>query len=292
MAITNEMRYGISALGLNYKEYAENDELLVDPISGQMLYKREIDGQIVSYDNATYTQESIATAINVAQTLENEFVKTNPNNFIAYHTINIGGKTDLLDTQAVDLSMVSNFSVSKDEASFYVRIHGNTLTNTIMSYLEKTYNEDAKSIKLVFSVKETSTGSTQEIIVETYYNLLTHVKIPVVENAMSYEVSLASLTSVIASESFLSQDESVKNLLISLNNGNTKFESTEIDMISYVDDITKSVIYNTSDNVKLELILPNKLIDSMSASTNSEGIIISEEKPNHKCLWGKVITSN
>ena len=43
----SELRYGISALDIKHKEYADNDELLVNGKNGTMLYKRP-DGQIVT----------------------------------------------------------------------------------------------------------------------------------------------------------------------------------------------------------------------------------------------------
>lgn len=292
MANINEMRYGISALGLSHKEYAENDELLVEQSSGKMFYKRESDNQIVSFDNEKYSQETLPVAMNTAIELAKTYIKTNVNNFVTYHTIDISEKTDLLDDSEVNLSIGTKFNVSKDEGAFYIRIHGDTLTNTIMSYLEKSYPTCNESMEIVFSIEETSTGTVQEVVVYTKYNLLTLVKIPEVVDAVSYEVSVVSVRSMIAKSSYTAQSESIKNLLVALNNGNTKFESTTIDIVSYVSDISSSTIYNTDDNVKLELMLPSTLIDTISISSKSEGIVVSEEKPDRKCVWGKILTSN
>ena len=75
MANINEMRYGISALGLSHKEYAENDELLVEQSSGKMFYKRESDNQIVSFDNEKYSQETLPVAMNTAIELAKTYIK-------------------------------------------------------------------------------------------------------------------------------------------------------------------------------------------------------------------------
>ena len=45
------IRYGISALNAKNHINAVNDELLVEHSSGEMFYKREDDGQIVSYNS-------------------------------------------------------------------------------------------------------------------------------------------------------------------------------------------------------------------------------------------------
>ena len=99
MGSNGELRYGISALGLEYREQAENDELLVDIPTGKMHYKRS-DGQIVTSDNCTYPTEMLGIAMKSAAKNAGKHIIANENHFVAYHTIDISQKTDLLSDEA------------------------------------------------------------------------------------------------------------------------------------------------------------------------------------------------
>ena len=53
-----QARYGISALDLGHKEYAQDDELMVRGDDGRMYYKRT-DGVIVAYADKDLSEDEV-----------------------------------------------------------------------------------------------------------------------------------------------------------------------------------------------------------------------------------------
>ena len=80
----NTLGFGISALGLENRQYAANDELLVDRHDGKMYYKRS-DGIILS-EIKDYTRDDLASSLLLKYYTELDNII---GDFIVYHTINI-----------------------------------------------------------------------------------------------------------------------------------------------------------------------------------------------------------
>ena len=289
----NKMRYGISALDVKYKENALEDELLVDGYNGKMLYKRLSDGQIVTWDNTEYTKEELANRVSKAMIASNITVNTNKNDYVIYKTINISEKTDIQNVNVIDLGIDSRFIVSRDESVFFIRVYGNNTTNAITSFLEnynKSKNENVeKMVTITFDVSDSINDEIVETISATLnFNELSSISltdITTIENDYVVKVKTVKFSNV--DTLINSLDESLLNSLYELNYGNTKFELSSIDFVYYSNDITLPSIY-TDDQSKLKYIIP---IDTFEDDmvTNSEAVIISEDKPTHQCLWGKVI---
>ena len=96
---SDEMRYGISALSMEYREEATNDEILLDPQTGKPYYKREEDGQIVSFDDLSYSQNELPLAMNTAIMNQSLSVTTTSTDFVVYNTIDVAGKIDLFNNE-------------------------------------------------------------------------------------------------------------------------------------------------------------------------------------------------
>lgn len=287
--MATDYRYGISALDLKYKSFAVNDELLVRGHDGKIHYKRE-DGQVVSYDSIDYNKKTLIDDICEASMGSN--IKASNNDFLTYHTIDISAKNDLLSDSEKDLGLNTEFRVSKKESCLFFRVRGTDVTNSVISYIETMYNMKSSvqkdTVSLTFAIREIGTGVVRDMTIGGEYNKMIIVPIvPSSEDVKGYNVKLKSIAYPMFKEGYDSFTDEQKERLHDLNEGNSKFESSIIDIAAYTDDISDPNIYNSEDGVSLKLILTiNQVNDIMSSS---ESIIISEEKPTHSCLWGKVL---
>lgn len=282
----NKLRYGISALDLKYKEYSDNDELMVNGPNGKMYYKRE-DGQIVSYDNLEYNKQSLVLALNGAIASSDIKIHPSENDYIIYHTIDISGKNDILSDTATEFNFESSFSISKSVKAFFIRVRGNNNTNSVVSFIESFMN-DEESVKFTFTIK--AIGDTENSVdVESggMFNDLLLVKIPDinVENITRYEVKIKSIKFNVK-PTYNNLVDLQKELIDVVNNNNVKFEADGIDVISYLDDMSLAIIVSDVDKIKLFSIYT--VYDINSEKIETEPVVISKELPDHKCLWVKI----
>ena len=293
--LEEKLRYGISALDLLYREHALNDELMVDGSNGKMHYKRENDGQIVSYETNEYNNQTLVNDIQYAVNKNNTDIPTSDDDFIVYNSIDITGKNDALDHAEIVLEKVEEYRVSKTESAFFVRIRGNRVTNTCMNFVESYYNDvnptnEIPSVLFTFNVTEEGTGKNIDITVKANFNELVLVKLTKSSDSVTgFKIKLKSFTFSLLKSAYNNLKSDTKTLLKSLNYGNEKFEASAIDIVTYTDDISNPKLYNSEAKSKLELIVPVK--NAKLTYLDSEGFIVSSDKPTHKCIWGKIINN-
>jgi hypothetical protein len=286
MASVNDesLRYGISALDLTHKDIAVKDEMLIHNTDGKIHYKRETDGQIVSYDALEYSNQELISAMNGALTEMNVGLNPPESDLIAYHVLNIAGKTSILNTVTMEFGYSSTFTTANIQG-FYIRVRGNNKTNAVVSYLES-LQKNTDSVEFTFSITaHGSTNVTKTVTRSGGFNKLLFVEIPDfdVSNIKTYEIQVVSIFYNLYS-TYNKLSTTQKNLLSSFNDLNAKFEADAIDLVTYVEALSNTVIYSETDDIKLHQAFS---VNTMVNET-SESIIVSKEKPTRKCLWVKL----
>lgn len=284
----SELRYGISALDLKHKDYAVNDELMVSGQNGEMFYKRE-DGQIVTSPNQTYNKHDLINSINDVFMTHNEVVVSD-GDYIVYNTIDVACRMNLISPETYMLKEESTFTSNKPNSGVFIRIRGNSATNSAISYLQSQYmsrhSEILPAVSVVMLVTELGTGINRKITINTDFDTLDFVNLypgvsPAV-NCTGYQIKIESVKFPMLEVAYNDLSDTEKSLLSELNYGNTKLEADSIDFIYYTSDVTNPIIYNETDNIKLNYVVPAK-------DTNKDQFVISSTQPSHKCMWAKVI---
>lgn len=275
-----EIRYGVSVLDMQYKNYAQDDEVMIKGQTGQMFYKRS-DGQIVTY-GSDYNKDSLYSALMNATKLNNH----KSDDYLVYHIIDTPSGAYINDTSEVSLNVSKNFPLSSNEAGIYVRVHGNDATNAAMAAARSIYlTKNTLNGENDVQIKGTVNGKA--ITINCKFNELTFVPIDttgnpsLVINSISYPVlskAIASLTP----EQF--------DVVQLLNYGNDKFEATSIDLITFVSDVV-SVFNKSDEKVKLGLIDTMVMYGNYTIQDKNIPIILSKEKPNFNCMWAQELDS-
>lgn len=285
----DELRFGISALGLEYKEHAVNDELLTRNSDGKMFYKRP-DGNIVSYDSNEYTRDGIVSSLkNIINTSSAWASPTDE--YIVYHTYDMIG-VDIFSNISSEISM-PEISISGKSNGIFIRLRPNNAVNACLAYID-TYRRfgesplsDFASITYDVKINDEVTTLTSPVSTDKL------VFIP-----LGNDAEVESATIKIKSISFDSLSNIISNLptdtynsLKSLNFENDKFELDKMDVISYVSKYSDiSICDGGFPKFDFRYAFPVNIIsDEYSVS---DGIVISEEKPTYKCIWGRVIPQN
>lgn len=283
---SEEMRYGISALSTKYKDVAEPDELLVREKDGKMFYKRE-DGQIVTasqcYDRKSLISDVLASGIDV--------YNKDSSLYMAYHTVDITGKTNLLNTINTDLVFKGNtsFSLPTGKESFCIRIHGSDIVDTIADFTklmyEKKHPEDTDP-DLTITLRVTKNGSTNIMELSCKFNKLMYINLG--EGACSVEVTNIRCQKL--AKAFNSLTGSQRTAMYEFNVGNRAFEATTIDVVTFIKNINDTPIYTTNGEVQLQMLIPVEALieESYSTGGTSSEIILSKEQPDRPCIWGKL----
>lgn len=284
----NELRYGISALDLKHKDYAVNDELMVSGQNGEMFYKRE-DGQIVTSPGQKYNKNDLINSINEVFMTHNE-VTVSDGDYIVYNTIDVAGGMNLISSETYTLGEESTFTTNKPSSGVFIRIRGNSATNSAMSYLQSKYmsshSEVLPVVSVVLDVTELGTGINRKISMNTDFDTLDFVNLypgisPTAE-CTGYQIKIESVKFPMVESAYNGLSDTEKSLLSELNYGNTRLEADSIDFIYYTSDVKDPIIYNETDRVKLNYVIPAK-------ETNRDQFVISASQPSHKCMWAKVI---
>lgn len=288
MADERDLRYGISALDIAYKEHAVNDELLVDGLNGQMLYKRSSDGQIVTFSSA-YDKDDLINAV-AAVFKEVDEVPTLSTDFIVYNTISGAGKLDILASGSQIIGE-NVFISDKPNSGFFVRISGGPTTNAIAAYLKSKYisehvDNTYSAVTMTFEIVEMGVNITKTITVNGDFDKL--IFVPLCENFVpttgctGYKISLKTITFPLLKESYNALNSNEVKLVKDLNNNNHKLEASMVDILYYVTDCTNAAIYDTDTNIKLNYIVP------ASDTHVKDDFVVSEIKPSYKCIWAKI----
>lgn len=278
----SELRYGISALDIKYKEYADNDELLVNGKNGAMLYKRP-DGQIVT-PSTPYGRDELITAINKIFTTNQE-VEVSGADYLVYNTIVVNEKMSIISSEKQEIAGDITITSDKLVSGIFVRIRGNSETNAVASYLSSQATSNSLEVSYLFEITELGTGNVRNLTIGSKFDTLAYGELyvsEISEGCTGYQVKLKSVSFPLFNEVYSSLDETTKSKLSELNQGNTKFEPSEIDLIYYTSDSKNSAIYSETDNLKLNYVIP-------ASEINHDEFVISESQPSHKCMWAKVI---
>ena len=151
------MRFGTSFLNAKYKDRAVNDEVMMDKKTGELLWKRNTDGDIVRYNQenmhlSNYIQQMKAllnrwkeTAIRPSY---DNCAKLNETYFIASNISMLDFKFDESDTTKSVLkgSRLINphpdaFSVAVEQNGFYINVTSAPRDRALISYLTALYDD-------------------------------------------------------------------------------------------------------------------------------------------------------
>lgn len=285
-SVEETLRYGISALSTEYREYAEPDELMVQTVDGKIFYKRA-DGQIVT-EVPRYTKNDL-----IMDMVRTRAVITIPETYyIGYHILRIAEKNDISDPAKQDVGLsAASFPVNDVENGFFLRVRGNSLMDGAMSFIraiyETRYPEDSKSTyDISIEVEVTTSGGASVSTIQCGYNELTFVKLDV-EEAYSFKILSIQYPKLYNAIQILTpQERDALNSMIM----NTKFESAVIDLVRFIDTIQDAPVYMNGGQIVLGYILPYTEFERISQTVYSENIVVvSNEKPDYACLWAKTV---
>lgn len=300
MPITKDdkLRFGVSALDLTHKDRAQKDEILVDGTVGKLFYKREDDGQIVSFDALDYEKSALSTALRPMMGASS--FKSVDTDFIVYYTANIAGKSELLTSKVTDVGLSDyRLNLSANESGFFIRVRGTNTTNAVASFLETIYKDTAvkNAVSIIFTITEHGANDhVRKISVSCKYNELTLVPLSAVDgDAKDFDISIDSVAYPWLHNAYASLSDEQKADLQKLNFENAKFESDTIDIVTFstLTDASNLVAYNAAASVKLNMIIPvETMVESFrggSAYDDDASLVISKDEPDHPCLWRKIM---
>lgn len=286
---TNErnMRYGISALDLSYKQYAEADELMVEGKTGQMLYKRD-DGFVTTASHK-YTRAEFITSINSA-VRKNSEVPITDDDYIIYNTLDVAGLINVVSNTYYRPANAT-FISDKPNSGFYIRVTGNDRTNSIISYIVSRYkiaHPDAieTPVSIEIEVTELGVDAIKTVTVNTGFDELTLVKLcedyQPTEGCVGYKIVIKSVSFPLLVTAYADLEQNEKEYIKELNYGNERVEPTGIDMMYYVTDCTNSHIYDTENGIRLNYVIHAKETEP------SEDFVVSKVQPTHSCIWAQI----
>lgn len=282
------LRYGVSALDISHKEYAENDELLVDGKTGQMLYKRD-DGHITT-ESYRYNRAEFLSAITSAQRRRGSSVPINDDEYLVYNSIEVAGKVNAV-SNAYNTITGAVFISDKPDSGFYVRVAGSDRANAIASYLEARYkvahpDTTLAPVSMVVEVTELGIDAIKNVTVNMGFDELALVPLcegfNPTEGCDGYRIEIKNVSFPLLFAAYAELQATEREYIKSLNYGNTRLEPSAIDVMYYVTDCTNSHIYDTENGIKLNYIISTK------ETEQSDSIVISSDKPNYKCIWGQI----
>ena len=238
----NTLGFGISALGLENRQYAANDELLVDRHDGKMYYKRS-DGIILS-EIKDYTRDDLASSLLLKYYTELDNII---GDFIVYHTINIP-RTSYINN--ADQKSVSSPAFPLDPAHPYVfvRFKGTPSVNAVASYLNAIYtqnhpNDDSKDITV--SLEYTVSGRSNIIAANIDFNELTMLNLVANASAIKIRNFVFNKLAMAFNELTTAQQNNIK--LLDYNNAS--HIAGRIDLITVTKSISSIPIYSSNSSV-------------------------------------------
>lgn len=294
-----QARYGISALDLEYKEYAQNDELMVRGDDGRMYYKRT-DGTIVSFSDRDLTEaQVISQTMGVLMGIDDLTLPADE--YIVYRTFDTTGKLDLVSS--TDVAISRGAILSKNVHGFFFRIRGNDAVSSAAAIMKAIYANkvpDGTDSEVVATITVSNNGANQQTLtINTHLDVLTYVAFPAFEgNLINYTVSIASVSFPRYKAAYAAAGEIEKKTIDKINNGNGKYEINCIDFIGYAntiaslaDDVTTDTSIKTvtlsSEATKI-FTEQNKAVSDIGGVSKS-GFIISKNNPMTECVWGKIV---
>ena len=294
-----QARYGISALELGYKEYAQNDELMVRGDDGRMYYKRT-DGTIVSFSDRDLTEaQVISQTMGVLMGIDD--LTLPDDEYIVYRTFDTTGKLDLVSS--TDVAIGRGAILSKNVPGFFFRIRGNDAVSSAAAIMKAIYANkvpDGTDSEVVATITVSNNGANQKTLtINTHLDVLTYVAFPAFDgNLTNYTVNIASVSFPRYKAAYAAAGEIEKKTIDKINNGNGKYEINCIDFIGYentiaslADDVTTDTSIKTvtlsSEATKI-FTEQNKAVSDIGGVSKS-GFIISKNNPMTECVWGKIV---
>jgi hypothetical protein len=293
-----QARYGISALDLGHKEYAQDDELMVRGDDGRMYYKRT-DGVIVAYaDKDLSEDEVISNTMGVLMGIDGLVLPEKE--YIVYRTIDTTGKLDLVSSS--DVAIERRFTMSPNIPGFFFRIRGNKEVSSAAAILKSIYasrvaNGTDPEVTVKIAVSNNG-ASEQTYTVNTILDKVNFIKFTGFTNPANYIVKIVSVSFPLFKAAYTAARPVDKKTLQDINNGNETFEINTIDVIGYANDIRFLADENT-DGVLIKTVTNSKTASTtytaQNAAVASVGgigkyeIVIQKENPNTECIWGKII---
>ena len=281
---TDVVRYGVSLLDMKYLSDAQNDEVLIRGQDGRIFYKRD-DGRVVTH-NSDYNKNTLYDTMNVIHGIQ----KLTSTDFLVYNTIDVTGLGTLNSSAVNNLNLGVAFPVSKNEDGFYIRIHGSEETNDAISLAKKIYAKSHTINKsdATISVTLTTGSQTKSVTVNANFNELTFVPVNITADST---ITVNSVKFVMIPTVLSSLTIKEKEILNEINFGNSTFEASCIDLVTFVSSID-SVIVKSSSNDKVRLNMISELSDYLAYSVKNNIIpfVISTDKPNFKCIWAQQLT--
>lgn len=289
MADSDNVRFGVSALDLEYASQAEKDELLVRGTDGQMLYKRVGDGMIVTPTSLVYNKELLMNALKVKFAGAGLLVKKT--DFLVYNSISIAGLNSLESTNVVSFGITKRYNISLDTPTFLVRARATDVTTAVVSFIEKkAMVEEAEDATCLFkfNVRETlndGTVASSTLSIRAKFDDLTLIRLtPSSPDSVSITVTPLTI-----------QFPDFKNLLAdvpadllaeirSLNYENVNLEADCVDFITVTNDISSPTIYDNATHTKLNYIMTMaEVVEGINGE--SEAIVVSDTEPLGDCIW-------
>lgn len=293
-----QARYGISALDLGHKEYAQDDELMVRGDDGRMYYKRT-DGVIVAYaDKDLSESEVISNTMGVLMGIDGLVLPQKE--YIVYRTIDTTGKLDLVSSS--DVGIDRRFNMSPNIPGFFFRIRGNKEVSSAAAILKSIYASrvlNGTDAEVTVKIAVSNNGaSEQTYTVNTILDNVNFIKFTGFTNPTNYIVKIVSISFPLFKAAYTAAKAVDKTTLKTINNGNETFEINTIDVIGYAKDIT-SLADEITDDVMIKTVTNSKTAattyTAQNAAVASVGgigkyeIVIQKENPNTECVWGKII---
>lgn len=296
--MTDEARFGISALDLSHSDVAENDELMVEGLSGRMYYKRP-DGTIVTYNDGDFSPTELLTEIDLVTRDKN--IDIADTDYISYHTIDISGMTDILSNG--DMSLQTNsesFPVASPENYFFVRVRGNKATTAITSVIENNFksksSDDTKSIRLIYRVVAvTATNNytdNADHTIELNFNELASVELPVITGVSGTILKYLVYIRAISFDGFVSKygelTSAQQTAVTAYMKDATKYEATTIDVISFINDFADIIIHKKSSTTQeIVYVTPATDVTTKVARLHIPDVVISSVTPADSGVFAK-----
>lgn len=294
-----QARYGISALDLGYKEYAQNDELMVRGDDGRMYYKRT-DGTIVSFSDKDLTESQVINqTMGVLMGIDDLTLPADE--YIVYRTFDTTGKLDLVSS--TDVAISRGATLSKNVPGFFFRIRGNDAVSSAAAIMKAIYANkvpDGTDSEVTATITVSNNGANQQTLtVNTHLDVLTYVAFPTFDGEITnYTVKIASVSFPRYKAAYAAAGELEKQTIDKINNSNSKYEINAIDFIGYAntiaslaDDVTTDTAIKTvtlSSEASKIFTEQNKAVADIGGVSKS-GFIISKENPMTECVWGKIV---
>lgn len=298
------LRYGISALDLSHKNFAENDELMIDSKSGKIYYKRP-DGYIISADDNDYSPHELLDEIKkinqqnpLSMDLKHLF-----NCHLKYFTINLSGVNIKTTTSYTPFTSFSdNFKMHCRLNRIYFRIRGSNEVNKIMSIIESNNNYNGRC--RVYGKIEYNTKNSSNAIIQTgvqssesvRFNKLSKLDFNVDISDASAQINNFFLFNVEGIGCAINNDYNALNtngILDEINNNNSTLEPTFLDIIIITNDNCDNAYINGQDNrctLKYSLKV-NDILNIFDKDSVSFNVFYGSNKPReNKCIW--IDTSN